>query len=310
MHARIGVTVDDAVRVAREPDPQRRHRARARKQQRSGRGVEFFNSDMRIRTNERFALVNDLHRALERDEFSLRYQPIIRLENNQVVGAEALIRWEHPERGLMSPAEFIPLAEDTGLIVEIGAWVLDHACMELRNLTDADPGLARLGMAVNVSVKQLRSPGIVKTVTDAIENAGITADRLTIEMTESVFVDDLDTIKGVLTQLRSSGVKIAVDDFGTGYSSLAYLKHLPLDTLKIDQSFVEGLGTDPCDEAIVAGALSIARALGLHAVAEGVETPTQLAMLRSLGCEIAQGYHFSKPVTDTELATLVVRPTW
>jgi diguanylate cyclase (GGDEF)-like protein len=310
VHARIGVTVDDA---STSPEALLRNAdialARA-KQQRSGRGVEFYNSGMRTRTNARFALVNDLHRALERNEFALRYQPIIRLADDRIVGAEALIRWIHPERGLMSPAEFIPLAEDTGLIVEIGAWVLAHACKQLRHLTDAHPELTGLGMAVNVSVKQLRSTGIVNTVIDAVTDAGIAPNRLTIEMTESVFVDDLDAIRDVLTQLRAFGVRIAVDDFGTGYSSLAYLKHLPLDALKIDRSFVDGLATDPCDEAIVGSALNISRALGLLAVAEGVETAAQLAMLRSLGCQYAQGFLFAKPVTDSELAELVVRPTW
>jgi diguanylate cyclase (GGDEF)-like protein/PAS domain S-box-containing protein len=310
VHARLGATVDD---VSTSPESLLRNAdialARA-KQQRTGRGVEFFNADMRTRTNERFALVNDLHRALERNEFALRYQPIIRLADERVIGAEALIRWVHPERGVMSPAEFVPLAEDTGLIIEIGAWVLEHACRQLRDWTDTDPGLGQLGMAVNVSVKQLRSPSIVRTVTDALSKAGIAPDRLTIEMTESVFVDDLETIRGVLAQLRALGVHIAVDDFGTGYSSLTYLKHLPLDTLKIDQSFVDGLGRDSCDEAIVASALGISRALGLSAVAEGVETPAQLAVLRTLGCEVAQGFYFSKPVTEVEFAGLVTRPIW
>jgi EAL domain-containing protein (putative c-di-GMP-specific phosphodiesterase class I) len=170
---------------------------------------------MRTRTNERFALASDLHRALDRDEFELLYQPIVRLADDAVVGAEALIRWRHPQRGLIGPTDFIPLAEDTGLIVDIGAWVVESACAALRCLSDSDPKLATLGISVNVSVKQL----------------------------------------------RATGVRIAVDDFGTGYSSLAYLKHLPLDTLKIDRSIVEGLGSDPCDEAIVASALGVSRAL-------------------------------------------------
>ena len=311
VRARIGVTVE-APSAAPESLLRNADIALARaKQQRAGRGVEFFNSDMRTRTNERFALVGDLHRALERDEFVLHYQPIVRLAEGGIVGAEALIRWQHPERGLMSPAEFIPLAEDTGLIVDIGAWVLDQACRQLRILSVADAALVDFTMSVNVSVKQLRSPGIVKTVADAVARSGIDASKLTVEMTESVFVDDLDAIRHVLEQLRALGVRVAVDDFGTGYSSLAYLKHLPLDTLKIDQTFVDGLATDPCDEAIVVSALSISRALHLLPVAEGVETSEQLAALRALGCDAGQGFYFSEPLTADGFAALVAsRPRW
>jgi diguanylate cyclase (GGDEF)-like protein/PAS domain S-box-containing protein len=306
VHACLGVAVDAPDTT---PESLLRNAAMAlarAKQQRTGPGVEYFNADMRTRTTERFALVGDLHRALERNEFALLYQPIVRLADDRMVGAEALIRWQHPQRGLMNPAEFISLAEDTGLIVEIGAWVLDEACTELRRVSDADPRFAELGMSVNVSVKQLRSPGIVDTVAGAIARAGIDPCRLTVEMTESVFVDDLDAIRDVLTQLRALGVRIAVDDFGTGYSSLVYLKRLPLDTLKIDQTFVEGLGTDPCDAAIVASALSVSGALGLLAVAEGVETSEQLASLRVLGCDAAQGFYFSRPITGAELGRFVV----
>jgi diguanylate cyclase (GGDEF)-like protein/PAS domain S-box-containing protein len=304
VHARIGVTVDSA---AAAPESLLRNAdiALARAKRHSGPEVEFFNSDMRTRTDERYALVGDLHRALERDEFELRFQPIVRLADDLVVGAEALIRWRHPERGLMNPAEFIPLAEDTGLIVEIGAWVLRDSCDQFRRLSDSDPALAVLGLSVNVSVKQLRSPGIVGTVADALAHAGIDPSRLTVEMTESLFADDLGAIRAVLTELRGLGVRIAVDDFGTGYSSLAYLKHLPLDTLKIDRDFIERLGSNPCDEAIVASALGVARALGLFVVAEGVETPQQLATLWTLGCDAAQGFLLSLPVTALELAAFV-----
>ena len=311
VHACIGVAVDDGAvaDIDATPETLLRNAAMAlsrAKEQHTGTGVEFFNADMRTRAAERFALVGDLHRALEHDEFELRYQPIIRLADDQMIGAEALIRWQHPQRGLLIPSHFVSLAEDTGMIVEIGAWVLDEACAELRRWSDADPQHRALGMSVNVSVKQLRSPGIVDTVAGAIARAGIEPCRLTVEMTESVFVDDLDAIRDVLTQLRALGVRIAVDDFGTGYSSLVYLKRLPLDTLKIDQSFVEGLGTDACDAAIVASALSVSGALGLLAVAEGVETSEQLASLRVLGCEAAQGYFFSKPITAAALRDFVV----
>jgi len=276
------------------------------KRNRAGAGVEFFNSEMRTRTNARFALASDLHRALERDEFELRYQPIVRLADDAIVGAEALIRWRHPQRGLIGPTDFIPLAEDTGLIVDIGAWVVTSACTALRRLSDSDPKLAELGLSVNVSVKQLRVPGLVETVAAALARFEIAPGRLTVEMTESVFADDLGAIDRVLGELRALGVRIAVDDFGTGYSSLAYLKHLPFDTLKIDRSIVEGLGSDPCDEAIVASALGVSRALGLLAVAEGVETAEQLATLKALGCEAAQGFYFSEPVSTADLAALVV----
>ncbi len=306
VHARIGVAVDEP---AATPDALLRNADIAlahAKQQHSGSGIEFFNSEMRTRTNERFALVGELHRALERDEFELRYQPIFRLADNRVIGSEALIRWQHPRRGLIGAAEFIPLAEDTGLILNIGAWVLDHACTQLHNWSHTHPALAELGISVNVSVKQLRSHDIVSTVAASIERAGIAPGRLTIEMTESVFAEDLDTIRDVLIQLRTLGVRIAVDDFGTGYSSLAYLKHLPLNTLKIDKNFIEGLGTDPCDEAIITSAVNISRALGLLTVGEGIETPEQLAALRALGCDAAQGYYVSEPVEATEFAAFAV----
>ena len=209
----------------------------------------------------------------------------------------------HPVRGLMNPGEFIPLAEDTGLIVEIGAWVLDRACTRLRTLRLRSPvrGARNGGQRVREATPL---PGIVDTVAAAIVGAGIEPGRLTVEMTESVFADDLDAIRDVLTQLRVLGVRVAVDDFGTGYSSLSYLKYLPLDTLKIDRNFIEGLGRDPCDEAIVASALSVSKALGLLTVAEGVETAEQLRTLRTLGCETAQGFYFSKPITGASLAGL------
>ena len=201
---------------------------------------------------------------------------------------------------MVSPADFIPLAEDTGLILEIGAWALDEACTRLRDWSEAGPELAGLGISVNLSVKQLRSAGIVRTVADAVTRAGIDPARLTVEMTESMVADDRETVREVLTQLRKLGVRTAIDDFGTGYSSLSYLKYLPLDTLKIDQTFIEGLGSDPRDAAIVASTIAVSQALGLFTVAEGVETPMQLAALRALGCDAAQGFLFSEPLTGTQ----------
>jgi diguanylate cyclase (GGDEF)-like protein/PAS domain S-box-containing protein len=300
VHARMGVAVDHP---SASCESLLRHAeialARA-KRRRAGTGVEFFNSEMRTRANERVSMVRDLHHAVERNEFALLYQPIVGLADEQVIGAEALLRWRHPQRGMVSPADFIPLAEDTGLILEIGAWALDEACTRLRDWSEAGPELAELGISVNLSVKQLRSAGIVSTVADAVTRAGIDPARLTVEMTESMVADDRDTVREVLTQLRKLGVRTAIDDFGTGYSSLSYLKYLPLDTLKIDQTFIEGLGSDPRDAAIVASTIAVSQALGLFTVAEGVETPMQLAALRALGCDAAQGFLFSEPLTGTQ----------
>jgi diguanylate cyclase (GGDEF)-like protein/PAS domain S-box-containing protein len=273
------------------------------KRRTSGTGVEFFTDEMRTRAIDRLALVAELQHAVARSEFEILYQPIVRLRDNRIIKAEALLRWRHPVRGIVSPADFVPLAEDTGLIVEIGAWVLDQACAQLRDWSDRVPALARVGIAVNLSVKQLRSEGIVSTIARAVTRAGIDPARLTVEMTESVAVDDLDRVREILTELRNLGVRTALDDFGTGYSSLAYLKNLPLDTLKIDQVFVAGLGDDPRDSAIVASTIAVSKALGLFTVAEGVETPLQLAALRELGCDAAQGYLFFMPLRATELET-------
>ncbi len=306
--ARIGVTIDEPSTTS-ETLLCNADLALARaKQQRSGPNVTYFDPEMRTRTEDRFALIADLRQAVQRDEFELRYQPITAVVDDSILGVEALIRWRHPTRGLIAPVDFIPLAEDTGMIVTIGAWVLEHACAQLRSWTDVNPSAGDLTISVNVSVKQLRAPGIVDTVVRALTRSGIDAGLLTIEMTESVIIDDLDVIGDVLTKLRRLGVRIAVDDFGTGYSSLAYLKHLPIDTLKIDQSFVEGLGDDPCATAIVASALAVARALGLFVVAEGVETALQLESLRSMECDAAQGFYFSKPVTAADIGALVNPP--
>ena len=306
LQARIGVAVDNRNEPGKTLVRDSGIALARAKQHRTDSGVEFFDDDMRTSGSERLALVNDLYLALERREFSLQYQPIVRLADNRIIGAEALIRWHHPERGLVNPTEFIPLAEDTGLIVNIGAWVLDEACAQLRTWTDADPAFGQLGMSVNLSVKQLRSPQIMSTVTRALAETGIEPGRLTVEMTESVFADDLETIHGVLEELRSLGIRTAID-FGTGYSSLAYLKHLPIDTIKIDKTFVDGLGSDLRDDAIIAGALAVSRAMHLFTVAEGVEHAAQLVALRAMGCHAAQGFYISRPVDGADFESVVTR---
>ena len=307
LHARIGVAVDDLTESSANLFRDAEIALARAKQRRTNTDAEVFDANTRTSTNERLALVNDLYVALDHGEFELRYQPILGLADDCIIGAEALIRWNHPRRGVVSPTAFIPLAEDTGLIVDIGAWALNEACTQLRSWSDADPVMAVLGVSVNLSVKQLRSTDIVNTVTRTLDRTGITPGRLTVEMTESVFADDLEAIHDVLDELRRAGVRTAIDDFGTGYSSLAYLKHLPIDTLKIDKTFVDGLGTDARDDAIIASTLTVATALSLFTVAEGVETAAQLEALRRMGCCAAQGFYVSRPVKPADLASLVMR---
>ncbi|MGZ6899293.1 MAG: sensor domain-containing protein [Acidimicrobiia bacterium] len=266
--------------------------------------VEYFDAAMRGRTSERFALIGDLHRAMERNEFALHYQPIVRLTTGRIVGAEALIRWHHPDRGLVVPTDFIGIAEDTGQIIEIGGWVLREACRQLTAWTTIDAALGDLALSVNVSQQQLRVPGVADAIADTVARSGVDPTRITLELTESVLADDLDSLRLLLGGLRELGLRVAVDDFGTGYSSLAYLKHLPLDTLKIDQAFIKDLGVDPYDGAIVASALSVARAVGLFVVAEGVETREQLAGLRALNCDAVQGFFVSRPLPADEFRDL------
>ena len=271
-----------------------------------GRGrVELFDADARTRAASRLAAEGALRRAVEREEFSVLYQPIISLADDRVVGAEALVRWDPPGEARVSPTDFIPLAEETGLIVPLGQWVLDHACDQLRRWHDV--GVDTGTLSVNVSARQLSSGGFADSVSDAIRRNHLSAGELSFEITESVLMEDVELSIESLVGLKALGVRLAVDDFGTGYSSLAYLKRLPLDSLKIDRAFVDGLGTDPNDSAIVAAVVAVAGALGLSVTAEGVETDVQWDELRRLGCDWAQGYRFSRPVPAEEFVDFIRR---
>jgi len=219
-----------------------------------------------------------------------------------MVSAEALLRWQHPERGLVSPDEFIPLAEETGLIVPLGAWVLDQACGQLALWHRVGSSMS---VAVNLSVRQMLAPDIAGVVGDALERCGLYPEDLCLEMTESVLMDDVDYFGRTLAGLKALGVRLAIDDFGTGYSSLSYLKRFPVDAVKVDRSFVDGLGTDPHDSALVAAIVAMARALGLEVIAEGVETEDQLGILKRLRCRRAQGYYLARPMTAAAMAPLV-----
>jgi EAL domain-containing protein (putative c-di-GMP-specific phosphodiesterase class I) len=252
-----------------------------------------------------FHMQNNLHRALENDELELYYQPKIDLQSGSLIGAECLIRWQHPELGLVPPSHFIPIAEDTGLITSIGEWVLRTACAQSRVWLDS--GLSAVRMAVNLSPRQFHSRNLVATVGEILEETKLPVQLLEVEVTEGAIMTDIDRTISTLHALSEMGVRIAVDDFGTGYSSLAYLAQFPLDVLKIDQSFVRDV-VDRSDVACVVTAIvGLAHSLELEVVAEGVEKREQLEFLRALGCEEIQGYLSGRPLTASEFENLLKR---
>lgn len=265
--------------------------------------VRFYSEDMNRRTGERLAMEFDLRRALERGEFEIHYQPIIDVESGRIVEAEALLRWNRPDHGLVAPDRFIPLAESSGLIVPIGKWVLFEACRQSASWRAG--GLAPIRVGVNLSERQFRESGLEFAVAQALAESGLAGVDLVLEVTESLLMTNIEAASDTLLRLKQLGVHISLDDFGTGYSSLAYLKRLPLDTLKIDRSFVRDIGTDANDAAIATTIISMARTMHLGVVAEGVEKPEQLARLRANGCQRAQGYLFSRPVPAMEFEQLL-----
>jgi diguanylate cyclase (GGDEF)-like protein/PAS domain S-box-containing protein len=270
----------------------------------SGRNnYQFFTQDMNARALERLSLERSLRRALERDELRLHYQPQYDLASGRMIGVEALIRWEHPEEGLISPARFMPFAEETGLILPIGAWVLERACWQNRQWQDA--GLPALRMSVNISALQFRQPGFADTVRHALQMSGLDASYLELEVTESVIMHDAQRVTAALAELKRMGLELAIDDFGTGYSSLSYLKRFPIDRLKIDQSFVRDIPSDVEDAAIISAIIGLTRNLGLRTIAEGVETSEQLEFLRAQGCDEVQGFLLSRPVPPEACAQLL-----
>ena len=263
---------------------------------------EVFDFSMHAALVSRLELEVELRRAVEEQQFVLHYQPIMSLSEDRVLGTEVLVRWDHPTRGLVPPDEFIPLAEDSGLIVPIGSWVLERSCVQMAAWNAQRPG-APLYLSVNLSPRQLRS-GIVDTVAGALERSGLDPRQLVLEVTESAFVDD-DADVEALHALRELGVRLAVDDFGTGYSSLNYLRRLPVDVVKIDRSFVRELSHGSDDEALVDAIVRLCRALGMLVIAEGVETPGEASVLAGLGVPAAQGYLFARPSPATDLEELL-----
>ena len=245
--------------------------------------------------------------ALEAGEFHLHYQPVVDLDTGRIVAAEALLRWISQERGTMAPGEFVPILEQTGLIVPVGTWVLQEACREAARLGAAFPGEPPLGITVNVSARQVAQVGFADVVRAAVHDAGIPAHQIHLEITEGSLVHDVDSAWATLRQAKAMGVHLALDDFGTGYSSLTYLRRFSLDMVKIDKSFIDGLGSSHEDRAIVEHVVAMAHELGLTTVAEGVEGPEQLAWLRDLGCRMAQGFALSRPLAPADLEALLVR---
>ncbi|HXU92978.1 MAG TPA: EAL domain-containing protein [Gallionella sp.] len=270
-------------------------------------GYQFYSPEMNRRVSESLSIGNSLHRALDREEFIIHYQPQIDLRSGRIVGVEALLRWQSPDAGgLVSPAQFIPVAEECGLIVPIGQWVLRQSCLEAKGWHDRG---FKITMAVNLSARQFREAGLVEVVRDALDAAGLEAQYLELELTESILIDQAEFVFGILQQLREMGVQLSIDDFGTGYSSLSYLKRFPITRLKIDQSFIRGVVSDSDDAAIVGAIISMAHNLRLKVIAEGVETAEQQDFLRSRQCDEVQGYYFSRPIPARGITDLLQRNT-
>jgi EAL domain-containing protein (putative c-di-GMP-specific phosphodiesterase class I) len=263
----------------------------------------FFTQAMNHRAEERMVLESALRSALEQNQFSVAYQPIIDLGSGAVIGAEALLRWQQPELGLIPPSEFIPVAEETGLIEPIGAWVLKHVCAQMRHWNCA--ALAPLHVGVNFSSAQCRAETLKTLVMGVLKETGLPAEWLTLELTESLLIQDTPEIIETLQSLKDMGIKISIDDFGTGYSSLSYLKRFPVDVLKIERSFVRDISTDSSDRALCKAIIAMAHALNLTVIAEGVETEEQLAFLKACECDMAQGFYFSKPLEPAQFEILI-----
>jgi diguanylate cyclase (GGDEF)-like protein len=267
----------------------------------------MFDPEMRAETLDRATLEHDLRRAIERSELRVHYQPLVDLETGTVVGLEALLRWQHPTRGLVPPLSFIPLAEETGLILPIGQWVLETACQQVRAWQRRFPSAQSLVISVNLSARQFAQSDLVAAVAATIHRAGLAPANLELEITESVVMDQSEASVERLRGLQALGVQLVLDDFGTGYSSLSYLRRLPLDTIKIDRSFVSGLGSDAADLPIIQAVISLAHGLGIDVVAEGIETAAQLASLRALNCDRGQGYAFARPLPPDDLEAMLAR---
>ncbi len=265
--------------------------------------VQFYTAEMNTRIHEKLALQQEMRDGLARSEFVLHYQPQVDLRTGRVFAVEALVRWQHPTLGLLSPLKFIPLAEETGLIVPLGDWVLHEACRQNKAWQDA--GLPPINISVNVSARQFSEKNLIDRVINALHESGMAARYLELEITEGLIMQDVDQAVVTMKELQRLGVQLAIDDFGTGYSSLNALKTFPVARLKIDKSFINNLATDDSDKAVAAAVISLGQKLNLRVIAEGVETIEQVAILRDNNCDECQGYYFSKPVSFEAIADLL-----
>jgi EAL domain-containing protein (putative c-di-GMP-specific phosphodiesterase class I) len=264
---------------------------------------QFYSDQFNVHSVERLTLESQLRGALERNELVVHYQPVIDANTGGISGMEALVRWNHPEAGILAPGQFIEIAEETGLVVPIGAWVLARACEQQRKWVDQ--GLPPLRVAVNLSPRQFLHRHLIDDIVKVIRETNADASCLELEITESTVMHNAQRAAALLSQLKEMGIRVAIDDFGTGYSSLAYLKRFPIDSLKIDRSFVADVPGDTGNTAITQAIMAMAHSLGLKVIAEGVESEEQLAFLRQHGCEELQGYYFSKPVTAEEATAML-----
>jgi diguanylate cyclase (GGDEF)-like protein/PAS domain S-box-containing protein len=305
--ASIGITLSRSATDPASPDERVREADIALYQAKAmGRGrAVVFDQSMNTRAVARLELESDLRRALEHGELLLHYQPEVHLDTGTIVGMEALVRWQHPQRGLLSPLEFIPIAEETGLILPIGHWVLVEACRQARSWQEQFPSSAALVVSVNLSARQFQHPGIVEQVRAVLRDTGLAASSLRLEITETLLMEDTPSIEATLCALRDLGVWLAIDDFGTGYSSLSYLRRFAVDTVKIDRSFIIPLDRDEGTVAIVRAIITLSHALGMDVTAEGIETGDQLARLRAVGCDRAQGFLFACPLVPAAMAALL-----
>jgi diguanylate cyclase (GGDEF)-like protein/PAS domain S-box-containing protein len=304
--ASIGIAIGDA-RIYQQPADLLRDADTAmyRAKSRGQGGHEIFAPAMHTTALKRLQLQNQLRRAIEREEFLVYYQPIVSLTDHQIQGFEALVRWQHPEWGLVSPIEFIPIAEETGLIVAIDRWVLRTACQQLQCWRQQYPGQTALIMSVNLSGKHFSQPGLIEFLDQVLLSTGLDGSSLKLEITESVIIQNTESVIALIDQLQARKVQVCLDDFGTGYSSLSYLHSFPFDTLKIDRSFVKRLGIEGQDWEIVKAIVNLGLTLSMNVIAEGVETGEQLAHLKTLNCDSAQGYWFSQPVTSEDITSLL-----